>query len=264
MRPLIEADQAAAWTEAVRIDVRWTLGGPSKEAEYAAGHVPGAVWLDFDRDVCGPVGPVGGRHPLPDPEALQAVLRAAGIDDGDPVLVYDDGDGMSAARTWWTLRWAGIEDVRVLTGGFKAWAGAGLPLETEAPAPAAGNVTVRPGSLPVLDADGAAAWAAEHDLVDVRSPERYRGEVEPVDPVAGHIPGALNRFLGEDDLTDLDRVRARYETLDAPAFYCGSGVGAARSALALTAAGRPVPPLYIGSWSDWASRGREIATGEES
>jgi thiosulfate/3-mercaptopyruvate sulfurtransferase len=272
--PIIGAVEAAAWTDAVRIDVRWTLGGPSKEAEYAAGHLPGAVWLDFDRDVCGPPGP-GGRHPLPDPEALQAVLRAAGIDDGSPVLVYDDGDGMSAARTWWTLRWAGIEDVRVLLGGFKAWIDAGLPVETQAPASSTlasgesaqrpeGNVTVRPGSLPVLDADGAAAWAAEHDLVDVRAPERYRGEVEPIDPVAGHIPGAVNRFLGEDDLGDVDRIRARYESIAEPAFYCGSGVGAARSALALTAAGRPTPPVYIGSWSEWSSGGREVARGEES
>ncbi|GAA1667303.1 sulfurtransferase [Glycomyces endophyticus] len=261
---LISADQAAAWTEAVRIDVRWTLGGPPKEAEYAAGHLPGAVWLDFDRDVCGPPGPVGGRHPLPDPEALQAVLRTAGLNDGDPVLVYDDGDGMSAARTWWTLRWAGVEDVRVLSGGIGAWTAADLPLETQAPQRPEGGLTVRPGGLPVLDADGAAAWAAEHDLVDVRSPERYRGEFEPVDPVAGHIPGAVNRFLGEDDLGDLDAVRTRYEPLAAPAFYCGSGVGAARSALALTAAGRPTPPLYIGSWSDWTSRDREVARGEES
>ncbi|SDL48770.1 thiosulfate/3-mercaptopyruvate sulfurtransferase [Glycomyces sambucus] len=275
MRPLIDAEAAAAWTDAVRIDVRWTLGGDSKEAEYAAGHLPGAVWLDFDRDVCGPAGPVGGRHPLPDPEALQAVLRAAGIDDDSPVLVYDDGDGMSAARTWWTLRWAGLEDVRVLTGGLRAWTEAGLPVEAQVPASATpasrkfaqrpeGNVTVRPGGLPVLDADGAAAWAAEHDLVDVRSPERYRGEFEPVDPVAGHIPGAVNRFLAEDDLGDLDRVRERYASLAEPAFYCGSGVGAARSALALTAAGRPTPPVYIGSWSDWGSRGRDVAHGEAS
>ncbi|MFB9662041.1 sulfurtransferase [Glycomyces mayteni] len=264
MRPLIDAVEAAAWTDAVRIDVRWTLGGDSKEAEYAAGHLPGAVWLDFDRDVCGPVGPVGGRHPLPDPEALQGVLRAAGIDDGTPVLVYDGGDGMSAARTWWTLRWAGIEDVRVLTGGLAAWTEAGLPLETQVPQRPAGNVTVRPGGLPVLDADGAAAWAADHSLVDVRSPERYRGEFEPVDPVAGHVPGAVNLFLGEDDLGDVDRIRARYESVPEPAFYCGSGVGAARSALAVTAAGLPTPPVYIGSWSDWAARGREIARGEES
>lgn len=260
MRPLIGAAAAAELQGSVRLDVRWTLGGPSREADYAAGHLPGAVRLDFDRDVCGPVGPVGGRHPLPEPEALQAVLRGAGIDDDSHVLVYDDGDGMAAARTWWTLRWAGIENVQVLEGGFKAWTGAGLPLETEAVQPKQGTVTVRPGHLPMLDAEGAAEWAATRELVDVRAPERYRGEMEPVDPVAGHVPGAINLFLGEDDLSDPDRLRERYAAHPEAAYYCGSGVGAARTALAVTAAGLPTPPVYIGSWSDWVSRGREVAT----
>lgn len=261
--PLQTAAAAAAESGTVRLDVRWTLGGPSREDDYRAGHLPGAVRLDLDRDVCGPVGPVGGRHPLPDPEALQAVLRAAGIDDDSKILVYDDGDGMAAARTWWTLRWAGLADVRVLQGGFKAWTEAGLPVETAIPAPAPGSVTVRPDSLPVLDAEDAAAWAEERELVDVRAPERFRGEHEPVDPVAGHIPGAINRFLGEDDLADPDRLRERYAPHPDAAYYCGSGVGAARTALAVTAAGLPTPPLYIGSWSDWVARGREVATGGE-
>ncbi|SDD34921.1 sulfurtransferase [Glycomyces harbinensis] len=263
MRPLIDADQAAAQAGAVRLDVRWTLGGPSREADYAAGHLPGAARLDLDRDVCGPAGPVGGRHPLPEPEALQAVLRAAGIDDDTTVLVYDDGDLMAAARTWWTLRWAGLEDVHVLRGGLKAWTDAGLPLETQAPQPREGAVTVRPGSLPVLDAEDAAAWADERELVDVRAPERYRGEFEPMDPVAGHVPGAVNLFLGEDDFADVVRLRERYAPHADAAFYCGSGVGAARTALAVTAAGLPTPPVYIGSWSDWVSQGREVARGEE-
>ncbi|WP_133884231.1 sulfurtransferase [Glycomyces sp. NRRL B-16210] len=269
--PLQTAEAAAAEAGTVRLDVRWTLGGPPREADYRAGHLPGAVWLDFDRDVCGPVGPVGGRHPLPDPAALQAVLRAAGVNDDSRVLVYDDGDGaagkpsvsMSAARTWWTLRWAGLEDVRVLQGGFNAWIAAGLPVETETPAPEPGTVTVTPDHLPVLDAEDAAAWAEERELVDVRAPERYRGESEPVDPVAGHVPGAINLFLGEDDLADADRLRERYAKHPDAAYYCGSGVGAARTALAVTAAGLPTPPLYIGSWSDWVSRDREVATGEE-
>jgi thiosulfate/3-mercaptopyruvate sulfurtransferase len=257
---MIDADEASDLREAVRLDVRWTLGGPSRDADYAAGHLPGAVRLDFDRDVCGPVGAVGGRHPLPEPEALQAVLRAAGIDDGTPVLIYDDGDGMAAARTWWTLRWAGLEHVQVLQGGIKAWTGSGFPLETQTPEPKPGNVTVSPGHLPVLDAESAADWARERELVDVRAPERYRGEMEPVDPVAGHVPGAINLFLGEDDLTDADRLRERYAPHPEAAYYCGSGVGAARTALAVTAAGLPTPPVYIGSWSDWVSRGRDVAT----
>jgi thiosulfate/3-mercaptopyruvate sulfurtransferase len=264
MRPLIDAAEAADAAGAVRLDVRWTLGGPSRESDYAAGHLPGAVWLDFDRDVCGPVAAVGGRHPLPDPEALQTVLRIAGVDDDSKVLVYDDGDGMAAARTWWTLRWAGVDDVRVLRGGLNAWTAAGLPLETQAPQPRPGTVTVRPGQLAVLDAEDAAAWAEERELVDVRAPERYRGEHEPIDPVGGHIPGAVNLFLGEDDLADVQKLRERYEPHPDAAFYCGSGVGAARTALAVTEAGMPTPPLYIGSWSDWTARGREVATGEES
>lgn len=261
--PLISADEAAAQPGSIRLDVRWTLGGPPREADYAAGHLPGAVFLDLDRDVCGPVGPAGGRHPLPEPEALQAVLRAAGIDDDSRVLVYDDGDLMAAARTWWTLRWAGLEHVRVLQGGIKAWTGAGFPLETQGPQPKPGTVTVRPGQLPVLDADAAAAWARARELVDVRAPERYRGEHEPIDPVAGHVPGAVNLFLGEDDLADAARLHERYAPHPEAAYYCGSGVGAARTALAVTVAGLPTPPVYIGSWSDWVSGDREVATGEE-
>lgn len=263
MRPLIGAAEAAELHESVRLDIRWTLGGPPRDADYAAGHLPGAVRLDLDRDVCGPVREVGGRHPLPEPEALQAVLRAVGIDDDSHVLVYDDGDGMSAARTWWTLRWAGLDNVQVLEGGIKAWTAAGLPLETQVPDPRPGTVTVRPGNLPVLDAASAAEWAATRELIDVRAPERYRGEMEPVDPVAGHVPGAINLFLGEDDLSAPERLRERYAPHPEAAYYCGSGVGAARTALAVTAAGLPTPPVYIGSWSDWLSRGGEVATSTQ-
>ncbi|GAA2123380.1 sulfurtransferase [Glycomyces algeriensis] len=268
---MIGAEAAAELHGSVRLDVRWTLGGPSRDADYAEGHLPGAVRLDFDRDVCGPVETLGGRHPLPEPEALQAVLRAAGIDDDSHVLVYDDGDGpfgdagepsisLAAARTWWTLRWAGIEQVQVLQGGIKAWTGAGLPLEAQTADPKPGNVHVSPGHLPVLDAESAAEWAETRELVDVRAPERYRGETEPIDPVAGHVPGAINLFLGEDDLADTDRLRERYASHPEAAYYCGSGVGAARTALAVTAAGLPTPPVYIGSWSDWVSRGGAVAT----
>lgn len=268
MRPLIGADEAAGLAEPVVLDVRWTLGGPTRESDYREGHLPGAVWVDFDRDVCGPVRATGGRHPLPDPAALQEALRAAGVNEDSAVVVYDDGDGMAAARTWWTLRWAGHEDVRVLDGGIGAWTAAGRPLVEAVPEPERGDVTVRPGALPVLDAEGAAAWAERHELVDVRTPERYRGENEPVDPVAGHIPGAINLPLSGDNapeggLADAASLKGRYEGHRQAAFYCGSGVGAARAALAFTAAGLPTPPVYIGSWSDWVSRGREVATGEE-
>ena len=254
MRPTIGADEVAAIRGPVLLDVRWTLGGPSGEARYREGHLPGAVWLDFDLHVCGPAGRTGGRHPLPEPTDFQEALRAAGVNGDSTVVVYDDGDGMAAARTWWTLRWAGHERAFVLEGGLPAWVGSGRDLEEGPVEPVRGDFTAKPGSLPVLDADGAARAAARGELVDVRAPGRYRGENEPVDPVAGHIPGAVNVPMGPG---------ARYEEHAGSAFYCGSGVTAAKAALAVAAAGAPVPPVYIGSWSDWVSRGRPVATGEE-
>lgn len=270
MRPLIGADEVAGLSEPVVLDVRWTLGGPTREPDYREGHLPRAVWIDFDRDVCGPARETGGRHPLPDPGAFQEVLREAGVNEDSTVVVYDDGDGMAAARTWWTLRWAGHEDVHVLDGGIAAWVAADYPLVAVMPERCRGDFVVRPGGLPVLDADGAAERAVRGELVDVRAAERYRGDDEPVDPVAGHIPGAINLPLSGDNapegslgLADAQVLRERYEDHREAAFYCGSGVGAARAALAFTAAGLPTPPVYIGSWSDWVSQDREIATGEE-
>jgi thiosulfate/3-mercaptopyruvate sulfurtransferase len=243
----VTAATLAALDRATVLDVRWRLSGPPARADYAVAHVPGAVFLDLDRDLCGPPG-AGGRHPLPEPAPLQAVLRAAGVTDTVPTVVYDDGDGMGASRAWWTLRWAGLTDVRVLDGGFPAWLAQGLPTSTEVPAPEPGDVTVRPGQLPVLDAAGAAEMARDGVLVDVRSPERYRGESEPVDAVAGHIPGAVNT---------LDEVRAERPV----GVYCGSGVAAARAVLALHRAGRPDAALYVGSWSEWITDPRRpVAT----
>jgi thiosulfate/3-mercaptopyruvate sulfurtransferase len=223
------------------------------------------VFVDLDADLCGPPG-AGGRHPLPDPAALQRVLRAAGVRAGHPVVVYDAGDGMAAARAWWTLRWAGHDLVRVLDGGYAAWVAAGQPVTTRVPVPEPGDLTVRPGGLPVLTADDAGKLAGDGVLIDVRAAERYRGEIEPIDPVAGHIPGAVNlpltehvdaagrfhaadllrsRFagVGVDDGDGDDQVRV--------GAYCGSGVGAAHTVLALHLAGRTDAALYVGSWSEW-------------
>jgi len=242
------------------LDVRWRLAGPPGRDDYAAGHLPGAVFLDLDADLCGPPGK-GGRHPLPDPDDLQRALRAAGVRAGHPVVVYDLGDGLPAARAWWTLRWAGHEAVRVLDGGFPAWAAAGGPVTTEAPEPEPGDFTVRPGGMPVLDAAGAGRLAAEGVLVDVRAAPRYRGEVEPIDPVAGHIPGAVNLPTTEHAEADgrlraADALRARFAEVGvgdgAPVgAYCGSGVTAAHTVLALNLAGRADAALYVGSWSEW-------------
>ena len=257
----------------VLLDVRWRLGGPSPAELYASGHLPGAVSVDLDRDLAAPVGDGRrGRHPLPEPGALQEALRRWGIDEESSVVAYDDADGSSAARAWWLLRWAGLRDVRVLDGGIAAWTAAGLPLTADMPAPEPTNVVVRPGAMPVLDATGVAELVARGGvLLDARVEPRYRGEVEPVDPVAGHIPGARSaptsgnvdasgRFLSPKQL------RERFAGLgvepgQAVAAYCGSGVAAAQEVLALHLAGVPAA-LYAGSWSEWvADPSRPIETG---
>jgi thiosulfate/3-mercaptopyruvate sulfurtransferase len=224
------------------------VGAPGRD-DYDAGHLPGAVFVDVDADLCGPPGP-GGRHPLPDPRHLQDALRRAGVDQAREVVVYDGGDSLGAARTWWTLKWAGHPRVRVLEGGFPAWTG---PVTTEEPTPEPGGFTVRPGALPTIEADEVLAFAERGVLLDVRTPERFRGEMEPIDPVAGHIPGAVN---APDELPELD---ADTEV----AAYCGSGITAARSILQLHARGREDAKLYVGSWSGWITDpARPVATGE--
>ncbi|NYI03131.1 sulfurtransferase [Allostreptomyces psammosilenae] len=207
MQPLISVPELAADLASgvpdrvpVLLDVRWRLGAPPGEGaeRHARGHLPGARFVDLDTEVCGPPGSAG-RHPLPGAEAFAAAMRRAGVRAGADVVVYDDGGGSAAAaRLWWTLRWFGHHSVRVLDGGLAAWEAAGQPLTAE-PAPAAeGDFVAVPGGMPVLDADGAARLAAGRGLLlDARAPERYRGEVEPVDPVAGHVPGAINLPAGE-------------------------------------------------------------------
>jgi thiosulfate/3-mercaptopyruvate sulfurtransferase len=242
---------------------------------YSSGHIPGAVGVDLDRDLADSVGDgKRGRDPLPEPAALQQTLRRWGINEDSSIVAYDGADGTSAARAWWLLRWAGLEDVRVLDGGVAAWTAAGLALTTEVPSREPGNVVVRPGAMPVLDAEGATALVAGGGvLLDARVEARYRGEVEPVDPVAGHIPGARSaptggnvdasgRFLGADQL------RSRFAGLGIEpgqdvAAYCGSGVAAAQEVLALHLAGVPAA-LYAGSWSEWvADPSRPVETGPD-
>lgn len=254
------------------LDVRWSLAGGPGRAEYAAGHLPGAVFIALDGELCGPPG-VGGRHPLPNPEQLQELLRAAGVRQDHPVVVYDGGDGAAAARAWWTLRWAGHSHVRVLDGGYPAWVAAGQPVTATPPAAARGDITVRPGTLPVLDAAGAAALATGTGiLLDVRAGERYRGETEPVDRVAGHIPGAVNlptttHLDSQGRLRPAGQLRDAFTTAGVRAgvpvgAYCGSGVTAAHTVLALHRAGRPDAALYVGSWSAWVTDpDRPVARG---
>ncbi|MFJ6905157.1 sulfurtransferase [Streptomyces griseoluteus] len=268
------ARDLAGQTPPTLLDVRWRLSAPDApafdaRAAYEAGHLPGAVFVDLDRELAAPPGP-RGRHPLPDLAEFGAAMRRAGVCAGTPVVVYDGGQGWAAARAWWLLRATGHPDVRVLDGGLTAWEG---PLSTEAPTPAEGDFEPLPEPSGVLDADGAARLAGSGVLLDARAGERYRGEVEPIDRVGGHIPGALSaptmenvgpdgRFLPAADLRD--RFKALGVSGDAPVgVYCGSGVSAAHEALALAIAGIPAA-LYVGSWSEWSNDpSRPVAVGPD-
>ncbi|WP_329124060.1 sulfurtransferase [Streptomyces sp. NBC_01465] len=262
------ASESAGSHPPVLLDIRWQLGGPNQRPAYEAGHIPGAVYVDLDAELAGPAGR-GGRHPLPDPAAFGAVMRGAGVSRDTPVVVYDGGQGWAAARAWWLLRWAGHTRVRVLDGGLAAWSG---PLSAEPPVPAEGDFVPVPDSLPLLDADGAAALARSGLLLDARAPERYRGDVEPIDRVGGHIPGAVSAptsaNVGEDGrFLAPEALAARFKALGAAdgevGVYCGSGVSGAHQVLALEVAGIPAA-LYAGSWSEWSSdESRPVATGPD-
>ncbi|MFF9561849.1 sulfurtransferase [Leifsonia sp. NPDC014704] len=257
------------------LDVRWKLGGPPGREEYERGHIPGAVYVDLDTELAGHGQPTDGRHPLPNADAFQEAARRWGLGDGDSVVVYDDASGTSAARAWWLLRHAGVRDVRVLDGGIAAWRDAGMPLEKGPGAtPIPGGIHVQFGALPTLDGAAAAALAAAEDgvLLDARAGERFRGEVEPVDPRPGHIPGAVSApttdNVGADGrMLPADTLAERFRSLgidpDTPVgVYCGSGVTAAHEALAMVIAGLPLPALYAGSYSAWSNDPeRPVVTG---
>jgi thiosulfate/3-mercaptopyruvate sulfurtransferase len=280
-------DRADAPTgpQIVVLDVRWDLAQGARRDLFAAGHIPSAVFIDLAAELAGRPAPggIGGRHPLPDPVSFVAAMRAAGVSDDRAVVVYDGTGGLSAARAWWLLRDYGHRDVAVLDGGLDAWTSAGQPLELGAgDAPKPGDFSGRPGMMPILDAGGA-AWLARHGmLLDARAAERFRGESEPVDPVAGHIPGARSRPTTTNLAPDgrfLSRSQLRSEFAGAGAgagagvgdaagdgavtgVYCGSGVTAAHQVLALEVAGLAAA-LYPGSWSDWVSDpARPVATGD--
>ncbi len=242
------------------LDVRWQLAGGADRGAYLSGHIPGAVFVDLDTQLAAPAG-AGGRHPLPSPEAFSAGMRAAGVSSDRPVVVYDEATSMAAARAWWLLRYFGHSQVAVLDGGLAAWLGGGHPSETAVPDVQPGDFLARPGGMPVVDAAGAAALAEHGVLVDARAPERFRGTHEPIDPVAGHIPGACNLpTSGNVDESGMflpgDLLRAAFAQVGvrdgvAVGAYCGSGVTAAHAVLALELAGYRAATLYPGSWSEW-------------
>jgi thiosulfate/3-mercaptopyruvate sulfurtransferase len=257
-------------------DVRWSLAEPAAgRAAYAEAHILGAIFVDLDTILTAPTGP--GRHPLPDPAAFVAALGELGIGRAHRVVAYDDAGGTVAARLWWMLDVLGHARAAVLDGGIAAWTTARLPLTAVVPA----HAPVRPEEWIAAPA----AWPRTIDrlalagtlgtltLLDARAPERYRGDIEPIDPVAGHIPTAVSApttsFLAPDGrFLPPARLRERFEALDAgggrPAVVaCGSGVNACQLALAMRAAGLPDPLLYPGSYSDWSRSGMPIATGDE-
>lgn len=257
------AELAERLDDVVVLDVQFTLDGQGADL-YASRHLPGAAHLDLDQVLADPAGP-RGRHPLPSVDRLQAGLRAVGLDDDSQVVVYDQGSSLGAARAWWVLRWAGLTDVRVLDGGLAAWERAGLPtatvsVQSDRNGPP-GSVTVRPGSVPVLEVDDVLDHIADGGvLLDARTAERFRGEVEPIDTEAGHIPGATNLPVAEVMAPDgtfateaviRAALRERGIPLDVPvATSCGSGITAAQLTLALHEAGIESAP-FIGSWSEW-------------
>jgi thiosulfate/3-mercaptopyruvate sulfurtransferase len=269
--PAALAQELAGEPGPVLLDVRWRLGGPPGLDTYREGHLPEAVFIDLDRDLAAPPGP-GGRHPLPDTAAFQEAMRVAGVNQDRPVVVYDDRDATAAARAWWLLRYHGHENVRVLDGGYQAGLAAGLPVSKADPARPPGDFTARPGHMPVLDAAGAQSTARTGLLLDARTGERYRGEQEPVDPVAGHIPGAVSAPTAgnvnpDGTFRSLAELAARFAALGAGSqagpvgVYCGSGVTAAHEVLALEVVGLPAA-LYVGSWSNWITDpARPVATG---
>jgi thiosulfate/3-mercaptopyruvate sulfurtransferase len=255
------------------VDVRWTLGQPGAGREkYEQGHLPGAIFLDLDTDFSIRGGP--GRHALPSPTDFTRRLADAGIGTDDFVVVYDDVGGWIAARLWWMLDNLGHSGVAVLDGGIPAWTGAGLPITTEVPRHPPARLELASEWTRIIDRDSLMARLGTVSLLDARAAPRYRGEVEPIDPVAGHIPTARNaptdgnlradgRFLAADDLA------ARFRSLRADGGQgevvtsCGSGVSASHHALAMRVAGLPDPILYVGSWSDWSTAGYPVATGAE-
>jgi thiosulfate/3-mercaptopyruvate sulfurtransferase len=263
----------------VVLDVRWALGMTDGHDQYRAGHIPGAVYVDLETELAAPASSAAGRHPLPSASAFQQAARRWGVSANSRVVVYDSVGGTSAARAWWLLRYFGAQDVRILDGGLAAWAAARLAVEPGDVTPAPGDLDVRPGGMPVLDADEAAALAdGDGVLLDARAAERYRGEVEPVDPQAGHIPGAASapttenlradgRFLSTADLKrrfgDLGVSTGSTSDTGSAAIgvYCGSGVTASHEVAALAVAGVGAA-LYPGSWSQWSNDpAREAATG---
>lgn len=257
--------------QTVLLDVRWTLGDPHGHGHYQSAHIPGAVYVDLESTLSAEPSAREGRHPLPTIDRLQEAARQWGINVGDVVVAYDNSGNTSAARLWWLLRWAGLESVHLLDGGLTAWTAAGFETEGGEEQHCLGEVDLMQGAMPVTQLDAVADLARDGILLDARAGERFRGDVEPLDPKAGHIPGAISAPTTDNLAPDLrfktpQDLRERFEALGVSdmvdvAVYCGSGITAAHQIAALEIAGYRAA-LYPGSWSQWSSRSElPVATG---
>jgi thiosulfate/3-mercaptopyruvate sulfurtransferase len=263
-------DRMTSGAQTILLDVRWSLGDPHGHEHYRAAHIPGAVYVDLESQLCAPGGPGLGRHPLPDRHALQEAARQWGLNDGDTVVAYDDSGNLAAARLWWLLRHAGFASITLLDGGLTAWRSAGFEVEGGDERHCVGNVRLTTGSMPVVSIEDLEEPTAVDVVLDARAGERFRGENEPVDPKAGHIPGAVSApttaNLGADRrFLPADELRRRFAALGADrgrvAVYCGSGITAAHEIAALEVAGIR-GSLFPGSWSQWSTtEGLPVATG---
>ncbi|MFI5086732.1 MAG: sulfurtransferase [Actinomycetales bacterium] len=255
-------EQLDAGKRVVLLDVRWALGDPEGHAKYRAAHIPGAVYVDLATELAGPGDARDGRHPLPGPAAFGESARRWGISAGDTVVAYDDSANMAASRLWWLLRHAGHERIQLLDGGLRAWTGAGNATDRGEEQPCLGDVRLGWGAMGTISTDDAGAWPGRGVLLDARAGERYRGETEPIDPKAGHIPGAVSAPTAENvdpdgHFLDPALLRGRFAALGVSeaaetAVYCGSGVTAAHEIAALEIAGYHAR-LYPGSFSAWAN-----------
>lgn len=272
-RSIADERDGRASGRTVVLDVRWSLAVPDGRPAFLAGHIPGAVFVDLDHELADHSASGQGRHPLPSEAAFTDAMRGWGLHDGDRVVVTDDSGNQASARAWWLLRHAGVDDVRMLDGGNVAWAAAGHPLEAGETTPERGDATAHFGGMPVIDLEEAGRFPESGVLLDARAAERYRGEVEPIDPRAGHIPGARSAPSGDNLDADgrflpAEVLRGTFAQLGIEpgtpvAAYCGSGVTAAHQVAALALAGIDAA-LYPGSWSQWSNEpDRLVATGSE-
>ncbi|WP_219107985.1 sulfurtransferase [Austwickia sp. TVS 96-490-7B] len=279
-RPLISPLELAALLRSgpgsapLLLDVRWSLGYDAGFDDYMQGHLPGALFVDLERDLSGTASDGhGGRHPMPHPDDFELDMAESGVDNGRMVVVYDDGHGVAAARCWWVLRHFGKFDVAVLDGGLRHWTAHRLPVESGLRTIEEGDFDLGRGVGRVVDADEAALYAAEGVLIDARSPERFRGESDPVDLIRGHIPGAVNLpalslLAADGTLLPVDQLRSRFAEVGVDgsrpvATYCGSGVASSLVALALAVCELDMSAaMYVGSWSDWITDpSRPVETG---